>query len=307
MSPRREPLLWLQCLALGAIPLELLLIRLLLAGADPGPVPGIERLLLWGVGVVAPAVALWKRPADWGSLLLVRRPTNGRGAEQQQLSSAQSNRLSGLGAVTAAVVLLPLLWWLDDSAVLVGEFSPVSSQSRLVTLLLSTPLLAVIVWQVQQLVQACTWLITDQIQSDGDGSRFSASELTQKRSSFGLQVLELQPLSWPDPVSRSSTSQPDDPSVSTAVTAEPDQAGEENKGTDLDAEIAEADPSVATAVSIEPDQAAEESEGASLDTQVTELDAVPSGETERHGEEPQPSGGSESEPENPPEAPPGGA
>lgn len=276
MSPRREPLLWLQCLALGAIPLELLLIRLLLAGADPGPVPGIERLLLWGVGVVAPAVALWKRPADWGSLLLVRRPTNGRGEEQQQLSSAQSHRLSGLGAVTAAVVLLPLLWWLDDSAVLVGEFSPVSSQSRLVTLLLSTPLLAVIVWQVQQLVQASTWLITDQIQADGDGSRFSASELTQQRSSFGLQVLELQPLSWPDPLPRSTTSQPVDPSVSAAV-------------------------------AIEPDQAAEESEGTSLDAQVTELDAVPSGETERHGEKPEPSGGSESEPENPPEAPPGGA
>ena len=37
MQPRSEPLLWLQCLALGAIPLELLLIRLVLAGADPGP------------------------------------------------------------------------------------------------------------------------------------------------------------------------------------------------------------------------------------------------------------------------------
>ena len=32
MQPRREPLLWLQCLAIGAIPLELLLIRVLLAG-----------------------------------------------------------------------------------------------------------------------------------------------------------------------------------------------------------------------------------------------------------------------------------
>ena len=33
MQPRSEPLLWLQCLALGAIPLELLLIRVVLAGA----------------------------------------------------------------------------------------------------------------------------------------------------------------------------------------------------------------------------------------------------------------------------------
>ena len=61
MQSRREPLLWLQCLAIGVIPLELLQIRLLLAGADPGPVPIVERLLIWGVGVVAPAIALWKR------------------------------------------------------------------------------------------------------------------------------------------------------------------------------------------------------------------------------------------------------
>ena len=78
MRSRREPLLWLQCLALGVIPLELLLIRLLLAGADPGPVPSVERLLTWGVAVLAPAVALWRQPADWGSLLLVRVPTRTR-------------------------------------------------------------------------------------------------------------------------------------------------------------------------------------------------------------------------------------
>ena len=153
MSPRREPLLWLQCLALGAIPLELLLIRLLLAGADPGPIPAIERLLLWGVGAVAPAVALWKRPADWGSLLVVRRPTSRRSADQQTLSCRQNGRLSGATVLVAGLLLLPLIWWLDDSAVLVGEFSPISDQSRLVTLLLSTPVLAVILWQSQQLTR----------------------------------------------------------------------------------------------------------------------------------------------------------
>ena len=86
MQPRSEPLLWLQCLALGAIPLELLLIRLVLAGADPGPVPGVERFLIWGVGVLAPAVALWRRPADWGSLLFVRQPLASRNSDQLRIS-----------------------------------------------------------------------------------------------------------------------------------------------------------------------------------------------------------------------------
>ena len=117
MSPRREPLLWIQCLALGAIPLELLLIRVLLAGADPGPVPGVERLLLWGVGAAAPAAALWTRPADWASLLVVRLPTAGRRQEQQRLSQGQTRALSGSAVVAASVLLLPLIWWLDNSAV----------------------------------------------------------------------------------------------------------------------------------------------------------------------------------------------
>ncbi|MEB3319686.1 MAG: low-complexity tail membrane protein, partial [Cyanobium sp.] len=45
MNPRSEPLLWLQLIALGAVPLELLLLLLLLAGADPGPFPWLERSL----------------------------------------------------------------------------------------------------------------------------------------------------------------------------------------------------------------------------------------------------------------------
>ena len=154
MQPRREPLLWLQCLAIGVIPLELLLIRLLLAGADPGPVPPLERLLLWAVAVLAPAVALWRRPADWGSLLLVRVPLTTRTKEQQQLSGPQGGLTSRLVLFVITVGLLPLIWWMDESAGLVQELSPVQDRSRLVTLLLSTPLLALIVWQVQQLVQA---------------------------------------------------------------------------------------------------------------------------------------------------------
>ena len=199
MQPRSEPLLWLQCLALGAIPLELLVIRLVLAGADPGPVPGVERFLIWGVGALAPTVALWRRPADWGSLLLVRQPLASRSSDQLRISASHSGLSSRIAVVAAAVILLPTLWWLDDSAVLVNEFSPVSGQSRLVSLLLVSPLLGLIVWQLQQLVQAAAALVGSATTIAAADSTFRAEAVATQRTSLGLQLLNLPALDWPDP------------------------------------------------------------------------------------------------------------
>ena len=209
MQPRSEPLLWLQCLALGAIPLELLLIRLVLAGADPGPVPGVERFLIWGVGVLAPAVALWRRPADWGSLLFVRQPLASRNSDQLRISASQGGLSSRAAVVIAAVVLLPVLWWMDDSAVLASEFSPVSGQSRLVTLLLVSPLLALMVWQVQQLIQAAALLLGSPGTVAPVDSAFRADAVATQRTSLGLQLLNLPGLEWPEPVVEPIKQEPD--------------------------------------------------------------------------------------------------
>ena len=198
MQPRSESLLWLQCLALGAIPLELLLIRLVLAGADPGPVPGVERFLIWGVGVLAPAVALWRRPADWGSLLLVRQPLANRNSDQLRISASHSGLSSRVAVVMAAIILLPVLWWLDNSAVLASEFSPVSGQSRLVTLLLVSPLLALIVWQAQQLVQAAAKLLGSAATDGSADPAFRADAVSTQRTSLGLQLLNIPSLDWPE-------------------------------------------------------------------------------------------------------------
>ena len=218
MQPRREPLLWLQCLAIGVIPLELLLIRLLLAGADPGPVPPLERLLLWAVAVLAPAVALWRRPADWGSLLLVRVPLTTRTKEQQQLSGPQGGLTSRLVLLVITVGLLPLIWWMDESAGLVQELSPVQDRSRLVTLLLSTPLLALIVWQVQQLVRAILLLASGD-RGDEPTEALDAERIRSERSSFGLPLLRLQPLNWPEPAAEPEPTPTAEPTQETEPTA----------------------------------------------------------------------------------------
>ena len=262
MQPRSEPLLWLQCLALGAIPLELLLIRLVLAGADPGPVPGVERFLIWGVGVLAPAVALWRRPADWGSLLFVRQPLASRNSDQLRSSASQAGLISRAAVVIAAVVLLPVLWWMDDSAVLASEFSPVSGQSRLVTLLLVSPLLALMVWQVQQLIQAAALLLGSPATVAPADSAFRADALATQRTSLGLQLLNLPGLEWPEPVVEPIKQEPnqaigveDSTDQATTDQASTDNEAPDNEAPDNEAPDGEssADNPVTAAVSDEAD------------------------------------------------------
>lgn len=319
MQSRREPLLWLQCLAIGVIPLELLLIRLLLAGADPGPVPIVERLLIWGVGVVAPAIALWKRPADWGSLLLLRLPVASRSSDQLKLSASESQWGSRSALVGCTVLLLPLLWWLDESAGLIHEFSPLQDSSRLVSLLLTAPLLALLVWQIQQLVQAVLQLVQTP-QNDSAAEPWSLDQLRQERTSFGLQVLQFAPLTWPEPPEPTPSPTPE-PSNEPEPEPEPTNAPDQEPTFDvpedtasIDAATSEDDSAVATALididitaAIEPEQAAEEEESAPLDPEVGDLDAVASGGTEEHGEQSQAGGGEQREPDQTPEPTPGGA
>ena len=302
MQPRSEPLLWLQCLALGAIPLELMLIRLLLAGADPGPIPGVERLLLWGIGVVAPTIALWKRPADWASLLVVRQKLSSRDRDQLQLSAAQHGPIGLISLVVASLALGLLIGWLDDSAVLTAEFSPVLGQSRLETLLLCIPVLALIVWQVQQLAQAGSLLLGLGKTESASEAIFTTEMLRQQRTSLGLQLLQLPRLSWPAPEQSSSQDAESPEDRSTA-----DDNTEVDK-TEVDKTEIEStpEPEVSVAGAVEPEQSGEQEESSTLDTEITEIDDVAAGEPEGHGEQTKTSGGKQSEPDEPSEPPPGG-
>ncbi len=343
MQPRREPLLWLQCLAIGTIPLELLLIRVMLAGADPGPVPLLERLLLWAVAVLAPAVALWRRPADWGSVLLLRIPTETRTKQQEQLSSHQGGVINKVVLVVITVCLLPLIWWLDESAGLVQELSPVQDRSRLVTLLLSTPLLALVVWQGQQLVQAIL-LLSSGDRSDESTEPWDSQRLKNERSSFGLPLLRIPLLNWPESSSNEETTptpEPEPEPIPVTEAVNPENKAEETDETseeDLDApESEEGTPEVmeedvteedsteenvtvlndasleeqssissTAAIAVEPEQSGKDQESTSLDAEVVEGDAVAGGEAEQHGEQSEPSGGEESDPNQTPESTPGG-
>jgi hypothetical protein len=156
----------------------------------------------------------------------VRVPLRERDQEQHALSAKQGGLISRTSVAVAALGSLPLLWWLDDSAVLASEFSPVLGQSRLVTLLISIPVLALMVWQVQQLSQALGWLLPIRAEPDqaptADNSAGQNSAATdQQHTSFGLQILRLNRLAWPEPAAKQTQEPPQKPTPQPPSASEP--------------------------------------------------------------------------------------
>ena len=193
MPARSEPLLWVQLIGAGVFPLEGLLLLLVLAGSDPGPVPGLERLLCWALGALAPSVLLWRRPADVWSLLVLQTPLRARRPLQQRLSRLQDNRGLRVGLAVAGASSLPLLWWLDEHAAVASSLSPLQDSPRLVGLLLAALLLALMLWQWQQLLQSL-WLLTRSADTVAAAKPMPQAELEEQRLCLGLPLLLLDPL-----------------------------------------------------------------------------------------------------------------
>lgn len=296
MNPaRREPLLWLQLLGLAALPLEALLLFVVLAGADPGPFPGFERLLTWALGCLGPAVLFWRLPPDLWSLLLVQIPLRARRPEQLRLSALQlALPLRVLNAAGAAL-LLPLSWWSDAHAGLAWSWSPVASSPRLVVLLLAVPVLALMQWQWAQLMQAI-WMQTRPAELVEQTLPLSQEQAAEQRLNLGLPLLlmapldleqrrpepltEPQPQAEPEPAPASSASVRSE-TASTDTTPEAEEESEplardEEPETDDTTEIASA-VVVDSDVAILPEQQTEEAESTDLDQQITGGDNIAAG------------------------------
>lgn len=268
---RREPLLWLQLLGLAALPLEVAALLLVLAGADPGPLPGLERLFCWVLGGLGPAALFWKLPPDLWSLLLLQVPLRGRRPDQLRLSALQTALPLKLLGAAGAPLLLPLLWWADRTAGLAWSLSPFTTTPRAMVLLLAAALLALMLWQWQQILQAL-WMFSRPASQVGQTLPLSSTDAAERRLNLGLPLLLLAPLAATEtprsspPVS-AQTNTADAPASTTAAPAE--ELGPQTAPADAEPESA-APAAVAEVLSgaIEPEQAAEESQGADLDQQV---------------------------------------
>ena len=267
-SPRSEPLLWLQLLALGLLPLEALLLLLLLGASDPGSLPLLERLLCWAIGVLAPAALLWRLPVDPWSLLVAQVPQRGRREIQQRLSALQPPAVLRLGSLVGLASLsLVLLWWCDNHAAFASAFSPVADSPRLVGLLLAAAVLALLQWQGQQVVQAL-WLLSRSPQEVAAATPLSAAALERERLSPGLPLLLLPPLRE----SLASVSIPSTAPFSTPPSAAMDPAAPPaapSAPAPEDPPEGFANPSAAAAaIAIEPEESTEEQQSPPLDQEI---------------------------------------
>jgi len=248
-------MLWLQLVSLGVLPLEALLLLLLLGGQDPGPWPGLERLLCWMLGALAPALLLWRRPADVWSLLLLQTPLRGRRPLQQRLSRLQEGLGLRLGLVLGTLLLLPLLWWIDNHAGLAHSYSPLSTSPRLVALLLSAAVLAVMLWQWQQLLQA-VWLLSRPIDTLTTVPAMTNEAMAQQRLSLGLPLLLLAPFQG------EVQARPDSPPSRTTPAATANKADEEQASRIPGGDITD------LPVAIPPEQPAANQNGDGLDQEI---------------------------------------
>ena len=313
MNPARlEPLLWLQLLGLAALPLEALALLLVLAGSDPGLFPGFERVLAWALGALAPAVLFWRLPPDLWSLLLVQVPLRGLRPDQLRLSALQTALPLKLVAASGSLLLLPLLWWSDAAAGMAWAWSPLNNSPRLVGLLVALPLLTLMLWHWQQLVQVL-WLLSRSSEQVEQTLPLTQSQAAEQRLNLGLPLLLLPPLDLREP--EPATAPQVEADVEIAAVVEPEIAVE-TLPEDPNTEEPTAEPSEAptdapedtapepgsavvvvdAAVAVEPEQPTEQHEGADLDAEIAEGDELPGGSPQGHGGQADGPGGGEGEP-----------
>lgn len=286
MNPaRREPLLWLQLLGLAALPLEALLLLLVLAGADPGPLPGFERVLAWALGALAPAVLFWRLPPDLWSLLVLQVPLRGRRPEQLRLSALQTALPLKVIAAAGAALLLPLVWLMDASAGLAWAWSPLSASPRLVVLLVSVPLLALMQWHWHQLIQAL-WLFTRPAALVEETLPLTQVQAAESRLNLGLPLLLLPPLAIEAPAAPAPkpepAPEPEPEAEPAAVASEASNEVEQVEAAPEHDQVAEAETGadsgdlvVDAGVTVAPEEPTEEHESANLDPKIAEGDGLP--------------------------------
>jgi hypothetical protein len=189
---------------------------------------------------------------------------------------------------------------MDTSAGLAWAWSPLSASPRLVVLLVSLPLVALMQWHWHQLIQTL-WLFTRPAALLEQTLPLTQAQAAESRLNLGLPLLLLAPLAIEAPAAKPEPAPAPEPEPKPKPLTEPaDEASKESEKLSITEETAlevtepieeapdeaqaiEAEPSadsgdliVDTGVTVAPEEPTEEHESANLDPEVTQGDGLPS-------------------------------
>ncbi len=193
MSIHKEAILWIQLLGIGIIPLELLFLKLFLAGTSLGPIPFLERSIVIVISIFFPTYLFLKKPADWASMLFLKLPIKGRTIVQNQISSLQSHLIPRLSLIVGSSFLVLIFWQIDTSAFFLSEISIFKNLSRFITLFFAMPILFIITWQWHQLTQSL-WLLTRSSKDLEQAEYLTNQQISNQRISLGVGILKISHL-----------------------------------------------------------------------------------------------------------------
>ncbi|TGG91192.1 MAG: low-complexity tail membrane protein [Aphanocapsa feldmannii 277cV] len=189
-AARRDANLWVQIAGIAVLPLEALAVLLILAAADPGPLPALERLLLWTLGSLGMVALTWRLPVDPWSFLLVRLAPALRSDEQCRLLALQEDVSLRAWIAATALPVLALVVWLDGVAAIAWQITPLEGVSRFTVLLLAALLLALMQWQLIQAITAIGLMLRSHAAVDA-AEPMGLQELWDQRLGFGLGLPRL--------------------------------------------------------------------------------------------------------------------
>lgn len=127
---RSEPFLWIHLSGAAAVPLLLQFVWLGLAVGDPLSPFWLELLLLGVVGILPVFWMQWNRPFDIFSLLLVSLKPQVLTPQQLRILSLFKDSRERLLALTAALIMVVVLWLLYQSAPLAASAAAFLPQWR---------------------------------------------------------------------------------------------------------------------------------------------------------------------------------
>lgn len=137
-SFRSEPFLWIHLAGIATLPLWLELVWLGLAVGVPWPVSWLELLVVAAVGIVPVLGMQLVRPFDIFSILVVSLKPEQLTTEQRQILTLFKTNKQKLLSLSAAALMVFVLWQLYRLAPLAAGAASIVPQWRILGLLLAT-------------------------------------------------------------------------------------------------------------------------------------------------------------------------